>query len=382
MFVYANEIVTTEGLHYAVLITEREIEPSIFEHALRSLHDEQPEINDKKVFNLMQEPFAPEKADKAMLKALSFAVRHQVGGYFDHSVADLKTLPTGNKWTRILSHLVKTDAIRHFQRHAVVQIDIHSPEPVAPVVISDWVQLLYQRNYNRSRETLGEKTLYPRIVPVDSGPHSPGRSVLDFLVWAYTMTRNRGATSNWIRKLNLVFDGYHTDGDIFVYRYYFGDRPVSVPDPYPIPLKVLNNHNDIYLGWISIEKYVYNLEPEDFTAEAQHLMADCLAVSDRLKHYGAKLDQQIIQDMSLCYLKLFDTLPMYRDFPKISGNPADLTGTGEWGDALIVKYVAAYYWNPRVDFAANMQYMYIGWREKFYMEHKHHWMAVVQRRNR
>lgn len=382
MFVYADEIVTSEGLHYAVLITEREITPVIFEHALLSLREGQQEIDDKEILQLQQGSFAPEKASKAILKSISFAVRQQVDGYFNHSVADYNTLPTGNKWTRILSHMMKTDAVRYFRRRPVVHIDIHSPEPVAPAVIADWVGEFYQRSYDRSRETLPEKTLYPQVVPFDSGPHSPGRTVLDFILWAYSVSRRQAEASNWIRKLNLVFDGFHTDGDIFVNRYFFGDRPALALDPYPISPKVLNNENDIYLGWVSIEKYIYTLEPEDFTPDAQHLMKECLAVTERLKHYEAKLDHQIIQDMSLCYLKLFDTLPMYKDFPKVSGDPGSTVGTGEWGDALIVKYVAAYYWNPHHDFSADMQYMYIKWREDYYTQNKQHWISVVQRRNR
>ncbi len=165
------------------------------------------------------------------------------------------------------------------------------------------------------------RTFYPRIDVAVEGKKNPGLQIADFLLWCLVQREFRpsatkkGEWGDWCGLFCWANPGIPEAEARWFHCTVNDGAPADGYDadfllPYPVGINDIGvaASPDLYaLGERTLRLYATGLLP----AHAEHLRADLVRVVGRLD--GEDVGPQHVRDVATQFLRLFDTVPIYRD---------------------------------------------------------------------
>lgn len=185
-----------------------------------------------------------------------------------------------------------------------------------------WVEELYQAIDNSIYDSPMIPAFYPKITIEIVDKSNPGSQVTDFLLWAVINSDTNTAKSCWITRVGLIqnYRAEELNGPMLwgSYRLNRGCSTYSAPTvqraPYSaevFPLDGSLSKNDLIQIYCNAERIIHRVKSEGLPNHAQHLSSSVDRVVSVLR--GDRLFKcDDIRRVSRMFLRLFDTLPVYR----------------------------------------------------------------------
>lgn len=179
---------------------------------------------------------------------------------------------------------------------------------------------------------------FPLIKLKTADKRNPGLQVTDFILWS--MNRSKGVPSHgdWYKRLELKLSSAfnEVEGPIEKGSYLLGEETESPLPSYPdycLPVKDPIGAEGLINTYILIERYLKYISRQLFPPHAEHLKVGVVNIVKQLSNRDKSFSNDLIQESSSVFIRLFDTLPIYDSLTEDDKNT--------WSNLLTARKMAA-----------------------------------------
>lgn len=346
IYAYADEtifVANTEtnelALGCGIFVTESKIEQSVIDDAILKLSEDNDFDSFKDKRTISRNYFHASEDSKNGHSYLCRAINENIKGVFDYTfINKINLKDTTQKgfsesiFNRCLSH----STIELFLATDEVFLVIENRNEINEATLLNWKKQVYNMYEGTAYNLPTYKTFYPKLNISLKGKSEPGLQVVDFLMWAANRKKTINPDETWHRRLkyNTWFE-YEDEGNQNRAKFHLNSTPLDrdVHNDYPVKFKKFEEWEDFLYAYIAIERFLVHIDKSDFTTQSIHLYDDFHNISMKLANDTYHLKSSDYKEIGSTYLRLFDTLPIYRDV-----KDSDLDS---WTILLNSKYLAS-----------------------------------------
>lgn len=230
--------------------------------------------------------------------------------------------------TITISNLISNEVIFTIEKRSTFR-DIH---------LKTWVEQLYKYKERNIYDYPSIPSLFPKIQMKIGEKSEYGLQVTDFILWAVNRSKMKPAKSDWFNRLNLEHrqsfiekEGPLQGGSYFI------NREITTPFvKYPraaLPSKDNSSNSTIINSYVLIEHILKIIQEHPLPSHVEHLKDNLNSTVEKLSNKNLSFSNELVQKAASIFLRLFDTLPIYKDF---SDNDID-----KWASILIARKIAS-----------------------------------------
>ena len=309
-----NEAMRSLGC--GILITQKEIPQSIIEAAVNELR----QLNDPVLFKktLKHNHFHAKDDTRIAKEILIKHINSHIDAvfcvaYYDGISEDrAKNVAVKEK---LLLQCLDAATIDFFNSTTPVNLILERRPELNDVRCQEWIDNIYKA-YDASN-LLSFKTYYPRLTVRLGTKKNPGLQVADLLLWSVNRSRSVPEDKVIFNQLKIKAQ-FFSSADRTDFNktgtYFINDYPVLSRSNYPFIFKKTETTEDVLHSYIIIERVIRNLESSDFNEENNHLYKEVNRIATFLKLEGYSPTEREFQQIGRAYLRIFDSLPVYKDF--------------------------------------------------------------------
>lgn len=162
--------------------------------------------------------------------------------------------------------------------------------------------------------------LFPNITLEQRGKKEPGLQLTDFILWAIQRTKKSHPDNKWFRCLNLKLSHlFHSkEGLIQGGTYYLKEKVKSPLIKYPnncLPVNDPTSNEELFNSYLIMEQMLRDVSKNLLPDHVQHLKNMFDKVINGLLNETSFSDR-LIREASSIFIRLFDTLPIYKNIPE------------------------------------------------------------------
>jgi hypothetical protein len=325
IFVYADEtIFTTDkaennyGLGCGVFVSSKEITQEIVDEALYNLEKDNDFDNNQDSRTVERRYFHASDDSKNAHSHFCNSVNKNVVGIFDYTYFDnIKSINRSQKgfYENIFNQCLNGSSMELFESTDEVFLTIEKRNTLSEEMTLKWLNILYKLYEGTAYTIPTYKTYYPKINIALKGKKEPGLQVVDFLIWSLNRTKAKIPDDRWHKRVKYRTWHYYKDlQNQNRGKYYLNTYPkdFNLNEEYPFKFEEPREWESFLNAYINIERFLTLIEKSDFTEKSIHLYDNLISVSTKLKLDKHHLTEAEIALVGSVFLRLFDTLPLYK----------------------------------------------------------------------
>jgi len=309
------------------LCLDEEISSEIINIALNALKND-PDIYKPKFkkqdFRTIQNKYFHASDDSQNAHShLCDSIRERVSGNFDYFYYKPDNVNSSQKnndvgkiqnFTLMLSSMI----ISNLMPDKITFI-IEERNTFSQIQANSWIDNLYKMKEKSIYDYPSIPSLFPHIEIIIKDKSESGLQLADFILWAVNRSNMIPSDLTWLERLELKFRQSINDinGPIESGSYRLKDGVKSHFIKYPdsvLPIKDGNTNQDLIDSFILIEKSLKNALNNSLPDRVNHLKTDLSEKVEKLKNKDLHFSTELIQQSASIFLRLFDTLPLYKNF--------------------------------------------------------------------
>lgn len=333
MYLYIDEtIFEIDGKKYygvGALLTKNEIENSIIENALNNLSKD-PDINFKEnkkndYKTLNRQYFHAAEDSKNAHSHLCREISKSIDGnfYYTYYETDKNENSKDEYYHRLNTMLTIIHGLNYGKK---IEIIIEGRTGFSQHVANEFQERLYHLIDLDVGIVPMMPAIYPELVFKVSDKKNPGLQVVDFILWAVN-NKESDKKSVWIKylKLNFSFSYKENDGEMSGGTYLLKDgirndkNRISI-NSYPNDIFIREedkfSDSEILELYLQAEYTLHSLAMINLPNNVSY-MQDRLKKISKLLLENNKISCDNLIEIATVYIRLFDTLPLYKNLDKI-----------------------------------------------------------------
>ncbi len=232
--------------------------------------------------------------------------------YFDKSKINSSVHTTNEKINLSNLGLTALEIYNSYENvHLIIEGRNDFDQHKAEALINKWQNQLDFLTYNQPSLI----TYYPDIKVNVSGKKNPGLQVVDFLLWVLNRSVMSKPDDTWKSRLKLEDYSNHAQqggpesgGDFYINQ----SMTIKGRLNYPYIIFESENIEEFYQSYITIECTLRQLVGTDFPEHAKHLYPKLKKLNSDFFSTLRAIDDKILSEISSLFIRLFDTLPIYK----------------------------------------------------------------------
>lgn len=325
IYAYADETIFTVdnktneiALGCGILVTKNKIDDCLIEEALVHLAKDIDFDLSKDQRTLNRKFFHASEDSKNGHSHLCNSINKNVKGVFDYTFIDkIKQIDTIEKgfterqFNRCLSH----STLELFLTTDEIFLVIEKRGALTNETLSKWQGRLYNMYERATYDIPSYKTFYPKLNIQLRDKNEPGLQVVDFLIWAINRTKTSNPNKIWHSRIQYkTWYEYRDEENQNRAKYHLNisSLDIEINEDYPVKFEKFEKWEQFLNAYVLIERFLINFDKNDFDEKNAHLYADLEEISMKLTAIDYQLNRDDIIAVGSIFLRLFDTLPIYR----------------------------------------------------------------------
>ncbi len=351
IFAYSDETAfENEFAGSGCLISETPISDSVIEEALKNLRDER---NVKDIKTINRGYFHAKDDSPNAHSCICRSIKKNITGDFIYNFIDKKRDFSLQKQKDVeiqnLTLLLSNETVTNLKMCDILFI-VEEREDFTNKHFKNWIEEFYKGKERQVYEYPSIPYLFPNITLEQRSKKDaePGLQVTDFILWAIQRTKRINPDNIWFKRLNLKssYSFHSEDGLIQGGTYYLKRRIKSPLVKYPdncLPVNEPTNE-ELFNSYLIIEQTLRNISKILLPDHVLHLKSKFDIVINGLLN-ETSLSDNLIRDASSMFIRLFDTLPIYKDIPEYKNKI--------WSDILTARKIASFLLHRELPHAIN-----------------------------
>lgn len=326
IYAYADETIFTidditnqKALGCGILISQTELTQAIIEEALYDLENDVDFELKRDQRTIDRRYFHASDDSKNAHSHFCKAINKKVKGIFDFSYFDNvieKELSRTKIKENMLARCLTASTLEFFNSTDEVHLVIEKRDGLTEYATLEWLKNLYRLYEETTYNIPSFKTYFPKINIDLRNKLEPGLQIIDFLIWSINRTKRKSPDNNWQKRLLFkTWSHYRDENGHNRAKYYLNTFTTynSKSENYPHHFEEPEEWHLFIDAYILIERFLTSLDISDFTIQSNHLFKEFDLISSRLKDKDYHLNSNDLDLIGRIFLKLFDTLPIYKD---------------------------------------------------------------------